>query len=542
MASSRRASIELTADPRKMDPGLREAKSKLANFGRQVGRVTAASGLIVGKALAPVARGIGRIGAAAGAGLTGLFASQIDDAVDYERRIARLAIAQGKSNDQMEDYRRELVGISRETGLSRNELLKGSGAYQALTGDTNGAARATRTFARISQATGSGMEDVATAAASLAQNMQIDPGDFEKVFSVINVQGKAGSVELKDFAGEIASLSATWKQFKGGTGAGGVAELGAAFQTVRKDTGSSSEAATRLQALTVSIVRNAKKLKGKGVRVFDAKGNRRAFSEIIQDFRKANLSDVKLTEILGSAEALQALRAMTGHWSDFTGLVNTTDFESIGRDFDQYMVSPAGKLEQAWNNVKLAAASAITPERIEKAAQAMEQLANAVGLVAKAYGYLEEGATTVFGNDVRLLSPEQLGQYRGKDALQHQGDTGIFNTAIGQDSYVVDKGALQERLYADQARAAAPVIRRNQFDKQTAGRFVAPGSGEGAVAGTRAAAAAAPGAAITLQALERSFERAMQRSLTLKLGLQIGGAPVFDAVANAPQNRTRPGG
>jgi hypothetical protein len=452
--AGRRARIDLIADPNKLDPGLRQARSKLGNFGNAVKKVVK---LVAGGA-----------GAVVGAGV-GLATSQVDDVIEYERSIARLAIAQGKSNDQMRDFQLEVTKASDDWGVARNEVMKGVLAYQALTGDTAGATAAARTLAKVAQGTGAAVADVAGAAASLRDNLGIDPSKFEEMFSILNVQGKAGSVELKDFAQEVAALSAQWKQFRGGTGVAGATELGAAFQTVRKDVGSSSEAATRLLALSTSLVRNSSKLKSAGIRVFDVKNGRevrRSFSAIMDDFRRAKLGDTKLQKILGSSEAVQALNAIKGHWQDFKGLVATTDTGSIDRDVKQYLASTAGKLEKSWNAVKLAVADAFTPERLEKFAVMLERLAGTVDWMANRVNDVEDGISALTGDTQHLISPEQEGSWRSqigvgapKGARRNIGS--IFDSIRGDDSDLA-AGARAAAAYtnAELANAASREIIR----------------------------------------------------------------------------------
>ena len=86
------------------------------------------------------------------------------------------------------------------------------------------------------------MDDVATTGAALSQSLKIDPADFEKAFSILNSQGKAGAIELKDLAGEMASLAPQWQR-AGSSGVEGMTNMGAALQIVRRNFGSASEAA-----------------------------------------------------------------------------------------------------------------------------------------------------------------------------------------------------------------------------------------------------------------------------------------------------------
>jgi TP901 family phage tail tape measure protein len=421
MGTSRRAEVGLYANPKKLKPGLREAQGILGGFGRGVkgvfSSVAGAVGGFISRAFDPMGRAYD------------LIQSQATEVFDFEKGVARLAIAQGKTNEQMGGFRTQVTAISEETGIARNEVLQGAAAYQALTGDTQGATDAARTFARVAVATGTNVGDVATAAASLQQNLHIDTADFEKAFSVLNTQGKAGAVELHDWAGLVASLSAKFQRFKGASGVHGVQELGAALQIAKRGFGSASEAATGVEGLMTAIVKNAKKLQKAHIRVFDVDPKThvktlRSFSEIIQSISNSKLAKdpALLAKALGRQEAEQTFQMLKGNWSDFQGLVNTTDFSSIGKDMDTYLNSPAGKLEKSWNAMKLAMAEAFTPERIQAFAAAIDKLLPAVEKLGEALGFIADKVGGV-ANDAEeaWAHVNQWATGKGEQSLGAQG-------------------------------------------------------------------------------------------------------------------------
>lgn len=524
----REAQIEITADSRKLDRGLKESRSKLRGFGQAVKGIGSAIGKGFAKAGSFLARSFDPLGRG-----FDLFASQIDDVRTYERGIARLAIAQGKSNDQMGDFRVNLDQISRETGVHRNEVLQGVAAYQALTGDTKGASDAAKTFARVSQATGSTVQDVADTAAALSQNLKIDPSDFEKAFSVLNTQGKAGAVELKDLAAEAAALSPQFARFAGGTGLAGMTKMGAAVQIIRRNFSTASEAGTGFRSLMTAITRNAKQLEKAGVKVFTkdpktGKKELRDFGAIVESIGKSKLmkDPTKLTKALGSSEAERSLLALTSNWSDFQGLINTTDFSSIGKDFDQYLASPAGRMDQAWNNVKLAAAEALTPERIEKAAGAMEKLASVVDLAATAFNRLEEATMFAFGNDRSLFTDEQLGMHKSKN-LTRRAEPGIIEAFTEGDHGIASSANVaRERGYNTAIDAAVA--------DQRARKSASTQSPTGAIAGAFAPAE-------MQRAISAGIKQGMaQVGFSIFLGLD--GNTISKANSGASDRRRRPGG
>ncbi len=372
--------IAITGDPRDLNAAYREAQrggSALAralgaSF-RGVGRGLAAIGTGAGRALSAGVRGAG--GRALGS-ILGVISAGVGDVRDFERGIARLAIAQGKSNASMGGFRKNLTEISKEFGIDRNEVLAGASAYQALTGDTEGATKATRLFAKVATATGGSVEEAATLAAALSQNMKIKPDELESAFDIINTQGKAGAIELKDLAGELSSLTPQFGKFAGGEGVGGMAKLGAAVQIVRRNFGSASEAATGMRSLMTAIVRNSSKLGTKNVFWTDKNGKKhlRDFDQIIANIGNSKLmkDPAKLTKALGSVEAQNALTALLSNYKDWKALENTDNAKgSISKDAAQFLDSDAGKLDKALNELKLSIAQAFSPELIKGFAEAV---------------------------------------------------------------------------------------------------------------------------------------------------------------------------
>lgn len=553
----KRAEVLLTADPRGVRRGLSAAQSALGAFARGATKT-------LGKGMRGAGRGVARAFDPLGRAW-GLVADQVDEVKDFERRIARLGIAQGKTNEQMAGFRREVTGVSRETGVARNEILQGIGTYQALTGDTEGATAAMKTFARVSQATGSSMDDVAATGAALGQSLKIDPADFEKAFSILNSQGKAGAVELKDLAGEMASLAPQWQRFAGSSGVTGMTNMGAALQLVRRNFGSAAEAGTGFRALMTAIVRNAKKLEAGGVEIFTknaktGKKELRGFNEVIDSIGRSKLmkDPTKLTKALGSSEAERALLGLTNNWDDLQRLIESTDTSSIGKDLDQYLASPAGRIDAAMNNLKLSAAEAFTPERIQAFAQAVEQ---AAGLMGKLVGALDKVGTFLesLKGEKKLLSDTDQARYKAKIGAAPTGAVGdeisrftnVYSFAdnikarkVYEDQKASDARATDYRaggVLADRFQGGgSPII---GFRAEEARAFI-----DQQLVGARVAAAS--GAPIPLEQLEETLTRAL-RAAGAPTGspwnvppvvVQVDGDAVAKATADASRHRRRPGG
>lgn len=581
--------------------GLNRAITQLSNK-QEAAQKKLRKGARAGRGGGPRAESmLGSVGAgfarSIGGSIFGVMSQGISDVRDFERGIARLAIAQGKSNGEMGAFRTQLTKISTEFGVDRNEVLAGASAYQALTGDTKGAAEGARLFTKVATATGATVADVATTAAALSENMKIDPKDFEAAFDVLNTQGKAGAIEIKDLAGELSGLTPQFSHFAGGKGIAGMTKLGAATQIVRRNFGSASEAATGMQALMGSFEKNASKLGSKNVFWTDKKGKKhlREFDQIVENISKSKLmkDPEKLGKALGSKEAANAFKALVDNFKDWKELEDGSLAKgSIQKDAQQYLESDAGKLDKAMNELKLSIAQAFSPEVVKAFASAVGTVADAVnGVIDAARGVADVVGDELYGPDFegengqvdrtrdargyeRVLKHARAGKFgsvgereiglleamaagkTGMDLLPHMGgvDKNRLEQILGQGSVL--------NAREDKARMLAQGVRKGtttaEFgDVFAAGKAVVGGSDATSAnvqtafeasrkASMTAGATADPtlgGAAAVFAAQEKAARimartlEASVKALTVEATLKIDGNAVAKASANASGHR-----
>lgn len=364
MASKKRATAELTADDSGFQRGMKRAEKRLSTFQKLTRDAAKGLGSIGGKVLG------GAFGAASLAG-TALLASEATKVIDFERDLTRLGITARGALGPLDGFRQKIFQVSDSTGVAREDVLKAATSFVALTGDGKAASASLELFAKVAKGTGASMEDTAASAAAMVQNLKIDPADLEKAFSIMIAGGKAGSVELRDMAGLLASLAPLAATFAGGSGTEGLADLSAGLQLARQGFGSASEAATGLEALMGSIVRGAAKFKKGGVDVFtkDKNGQKslKGFQEIVEAIGNSQLvkDPTKLQKAFGSKEAYQAFLQLTkvkGAWTELSD--ETLKAKDVQEDFDAYSNSSAGRLEASLNALKNAVAETFTPDVI----------------------------------------------------------------------------------------------------------------------------------------------------------------------------------
>lgn len=444
VAAKRTAKIQIETDASKMDRGLADARRKMRALERDNAREQRKREKDTARAkkkeekdaisrqrrvnagVKGVAGGI-KDGILTGLGMSaaGGLQSMVGDVLDYERSLTRLQITAKQSPSTMRMFSDGVMRASNETGIARTQILGAASAYVALTGDMNTAIESTSTWAKIAQATNTPMEDIASTAAALSQQMGITSGSMEAVFSGLAAQGKAGAIELKDLAGLMAQIAPQWAMFKDGKGAKGVAQLGAALQVVKRGFGGdASETVTGLQSLLIAVTKNAGRFEDEGIKIFDVKNGKKTMKDvfsIVDSISKSKLvNDPEAMEkAFGRVEAYRAYLQLSQNKDMLTQLTaEAADGTVIQKDFATYAQSASGKMEMAWNRIKNAIAAALTPERIDGFANALLKAAGMfeklIGLISKVGDLLETVGESVQSTGVKYV----IRQASGKSAKE----------------------------------------------------------------------------------------------------------------------------
>lgn len=575
--AKRNAKVELTASSAKMDRGLAEAKRKLRQFQRDQEREAKRAAKKkekeekeARKRLAQGSRNVASgvkdgmmmgLGIDAAGGLQG-FATEL---LSYEKNLTRLQITADKSPEVMRAFSDEIMRASNATGLAREDILGAASAYVALTGDMETAQRATGSWAKIAQATGTPIADIASTAAAMRQQMGITADEMETVFGGLAAQGKAGAVELKDLAGLMAQIAPQWAMFKDGKGAKGVAQLGAALQIVKRGFGGDAgETVTGLQSLLTSLVKNASRFEDGGVKVFDVKDGKKTMKDvfsIVEAISKSKLvkDPEAMEKAFGRVEAYRAYLQLVQNKQALQDMVNVASDGAglIQRDFNTYITSPSGKIEAAWNRVKNAIAAALTPERVEGFANAIEGLAShlepivegfskVAGIMGGLYGAGQKirgalsSAPNAFGNSIdehvdQMLVSGQAGDVAPDKAMaarlriQHRKEFAdardeIMAGEIGEATSPESIKRAFAAKYSDQtgARVAGDSYLRAAHVQDP---IQAARDGMSKISETVAAAK-----------LEKALKDGLHEGFAM-LGIKIGGEPIQKAGANSTNHR-----
>lgn len=412
VASARRRSTEIAAIEGK------EAKSASAtasSFARRTSYRTIHHANAMIRGGVGVARDMAR-----GAGVDMGLGSMVGRAVGQESQAVALANqgympgAQG-ANGQLQSARGILAGArstaqtyARET----DEVLEATSKFVGLTGDLEMARALMGDLAKLSNATGSSLSDMASAAASVSTAMDqgftgsaADKlGATSDVMRAIAGQGKVGAVEIKDLAAQMAKLAAASGQFAGKR-EDLLGLVGVLAQESRKAGGSASatQAATSIMSFATSMSKPSKaqqKVMAKyGLDSYADKGKTQVKNP--EEFIKEAISKTKgnlgaLGGIFSTAGSMRAVRGFANVYNQAGG--GTAGAAAVAKEFDDLKRATLEKAEveranaavletakakatQFQNNIERVAASLaeqVLPQ-LERAAPALLSFTDSVG-------------------------------------------------------------------------------------------------------------------------------------------------------------------
>lgn len=352
-----------------------QAKREAAKGDRFAGLKSTARGAFIGASAATVASTLGIAGSAARQSLA---------LHEVSNRLSISARGAGEEAVDPRELRKEFEQTAAKTpGIAAIDIANAVSQFVAKTGELGVARKSQDVFATVASATGSDIADVSAAAADLFQKFEIDTVEgMADAMAALAFQGKAGSFELKDAAGQFAKLSAAASRFGLAKGAEGVRTLGGLTQIARSATGSPEQAATAIEAMFRQFTSHhaLKELKSIKVNPFLDKGQTktkeirglivetiaksggnleklqgifgeegiRAISPIISEFNKA-----KQAASVGGASAKdankageEAARSYINKMIDAPG-----DFKELQKDAAQAQQDASAKLSNAWEKI-----------------------------------------------------------------------------------------------------------------------------------------------------------------------------------------------
>lgn len=176
----------------------------------------------------------------------GAVAAPLQAAADFETSLENIGQKAGIPTEKLAALGEQITEISRRTGQAASSIAQGIDVLVGAGADIEVATKVAEPISRAAVAYNAAIEDLAATAMVASQNLRIPADEMGRAFDVLAQAGKEGSFELADMARFFPSLASAYAA-TGRTGVQGLAELSAAAQVVRRDTGDASTAATRLQ-------------------------------------------------------------------------------------------------------------------------------------------------------------------------------------------------------------------------------------------------------------------------------------------------------
>ena len=288
--------------------------------------------------------------------LRAAIAAPINNAVALESKLSGIASKAGLSADEIARLRTQLRASSRDTNQFTGDLATGVDYLVGMGMSGPDAIAAIKAIGIASTATGGSIIDMSAAGFASMSNLKIAAEDLPKTFDALTMAGKRGGFEFKDMAQYLPNTAALYSAM-GQEGVSAAADIAAAYQVVRKNTGDASSAATNLdnvlgkmmspatvqkfKKMGVNLRREMKKAEAAGLTPLEA------IAEITDKTLKGDLS--KLGYLFEDTQAQAGVRALIQNLDEFRSIRKDAMGAggTVQADFDRAMDTTAEKLKAA---------------------------------------------------------------------------------------------------------------------------------------------------------------------------------------------------
>lgn len=263
----------------------------------------------------------------------------------------------------------EARAVGSKYGFSPADIMKAHEAFVSLTGDMKTSREAMDDMAKLSAATGTSIEDMASAQANVANALGNTDNKSVKVAAIMRTiagQGKVGAVEIKNLATGMAGLAAKAPMFAGDV-ASNIEKLGALAQIARATGGAKSarEAVTGVErfADTFATPARVKEFKAAGVNVYDKSGKIRDPFELIKESLVATGGDpLKMSKLFQSVMGKRGVTGLTSAYTSAGG--GQKGLQAVQAEFDKF-TKPMSKDMVDENAARAAASDAAKAQRFQ---------------------------------------------------------------------------------------------------------------------------------------------------------------------------------
>lgn len=258
--------------------------------------------------------------------------SATKDFAALERRLTRIGITAEASSEDMDAAFSRVRQIADDLSAPVENVVDGLESLVASGKTLDEAMALLPEVSAAAQAADADFNSMATTADAIAESFHLAAGEMGRAFDIIAKGGKEGKFELKDMADQLPSLAPAFAAL-GYDGEEGLKRLTAALQIVRKETGTSGEAATAFMDViskmnSETIANNFKKF-GVNIRK-EMKAAQRAGEDTLEAFirisREAVNGDLsQLPRLFTDKQMLVGMRALINRTDDLRGM-----FEKLG--------------------------------------------------------------------------------------------------------------------------------------------------------------------------------------------------------------------
>jgi len=354
--------------------------------------------------------------------LRAAIAAPIESAKAFESVLADLGAKGDLSAEQLDS----IGTAARQTGADVNQFA--SAIVQAqdfLVGmglDVERSTRAMPAIGKAATATKANILDLSKAGFAAMTNLGVAAEDLGQAMDVMALAGKEGGFELRDMAQYLPSITAL-ASAKGMSGMGGLADIAAALQIVRRGAGDSSEAATNFMNVLQKINANdaAAKFAKAGIDINqvlkDAVANGasplEAALRTINKYIDGDMS--KLGTLFADAQVQKGLIPLLNGMQDYVALRDKAGGATgiIDADFARMMDTTAEKaktFEVAMNNLKTGVGTSLL-DAINGLNEALVPIVQTLGSLVDKHPNIVAALFGITGGFIALKAAVNAGQF-----------------------------------------------------------------------------------------------------------------------------------
>lgn len=380
--------------------------------------------------------------------------------VDFDSKLARLAIQGSITAEEQIKLRKEIIETANATGQSWDKMLGGSDAIVQRLGDLGLARDLMKDLGITATATGAPIEELGALASNLYDKIKISKEDMFAALNSLTAQGKMGAFTLQDMAAQGERLFAAAGRFDI-KGMEKFKKFGAMVQIARKGTGSSEQATTAVERMLSDIISKHKKIKSLfKMDIFTDKSrkNLKDMEEIIKGIiTGADGDQTKLQKIFGR-ESIRGISALVDHYKETGGFALFDDLASadakqgavLMEDFARYSKEAAPQLQRVANIARKFSDHTLSPgirriaeglesitsdpERMERHSRGMDTLGGAVSFVGRGAVMAAEGWFMLFDALDKMIE-SGLASKAGQRLIESWNDVEASRSDFDEQNY-----------------------------------------------------------------------------------------------------------